>query len=370
MSHALEGMRVLVLNRESLVAPGVPSLSVSARVTEVLDYLEETCGVEHFSVAENDGCVTRAVAWADVMLLSKHRSAQALELVRLARSLGKAVIYDLDDWVFSFPGYSGGRIGTVDNYTLDIIALCDYVTVANQELMRRLPGVIPDARLVFLPNGMWIERYDRHVGVRRAFATPCSGRIVFTNADFLKVQESKEAILSALNVFFMRHPDYLLDFYGDPFPEMFSLPFIHFTNRMPYQEYMRAIVAGDYMFSITPLGASEDMDTESFNACKNPFKYINYGVARIPGIYSSAMIYRDCVQHGVTGLLVENTYEAWLDAMEQYVTDRALRQRVCDNAFAHVMQNYHVRDGAQILSSLIAELVFGARSVRTDVRIN
>jgi glycosyltransferase involved in cell wall biosynthesis len=233
------------------------------------------------------------------------------------------------------------------------------VTVANQELMQRLPGVVPDARLVFLPNGMWIERYDRRIEPRWERSTACSGRIVFTNADFLKVQESKEAILSALNVFFIRHPDYVLDFYGDPFPEMFSLPFLHFTNRISYQEYMRAIVAGDYMFAITPLGASEDADSAGFNACKNPFKYINYGVARIPGIYSAAAIYKDCVQHGVTGLLVENTYEAWLDAMEQYATDLALRQRVRDAAFAHVMQDYHVSAGAQILSQLMIDLLVG-----------
>jgi hypothetical protein len=165
-------------------------------------------------------------------------------------------------------------------------------------------------------------------------------------------------------VFFFRHPDYVLDFYGDPFPEMFSLPFLHFTNRMPYQEYMRAIVAGDYMFAITPLGASEDADSAGFNACKNPFKYINYAVARIPGIYSSAVIYRNCVQHGVTGLLVKNTYEAWLEAMEQYHIDLALRKRVCDAAFADVTRDFHVSAGARILSRLIAELVARLRPGR------
>ena len=370
MSHALRGARILVLNRESLVAPGVPSLSVSARVTEVLDYLENSSGVEHFSVSESDVCVTQAVAWADIMVLSKHRSAQSLELVRLARRLGKGIIYDVDDWIFSFPCYSGGRTEAVGNHTLDIIALCDYVTVANQELMQRLPGVIPDSRLVFLPNGMWVERYDTRIEPRAAAPSVFSGRIVFTNADFLKVQESKEAILSALNVFFIRHPDYVLDFYGDPFPEMFSLPFLHFTNRMPYQEYMRAIVAGDYMFAITPLGASEDEESAAFNACKNPFKYINYGVARIPGIYSSAVIYQDCVQHGVTGLLVENTYEAWLDAMEKYANDLALRKRVRDAAFDHVMHDYHVSVGARVLSCLIAELVAGQCEARVVAPIN
>jgi len=343
--------RVLILHRESLVAPGAPSLSVSARISEVLDYLASRGGIEHCSVSENDTCIERAVAWADVMVLSKHRSARALALVKLAKQLGKGVIYDIDDWIFSFPSYSGGAAGKACDYSMEIIAQCDCVTVANQMLMERIPRVAPNAKLAYLPNGMWVERYGPSVPkVGRARHAP---RIVFTNADFLKVQESKDAILSALNVFFMRHPDWVLDFFGDPFPEMFSLPFLHFTNRMPYQDYMRAIVSGDYMFAITPLGAEEDADSVDFNACKNPFKFINYGVARIPGIYSSAKIYLDCVEHGKTGLLVENEFEAWLDAMEQYAASPELRLAVSDSAYEVVMRDFHVRDGAEVFMALL-----------------
>lgn len=343
--------KVLVLHRESLVAPGAPSLSVSARITEVLDYLADSGGVEHCAVSENDPCVEGAVRWADVMVLSKHRSARALELVRLARRLGKGVVYDVDDWIFSFPSYSGGSACATANHTLDIIALSHVVTVANEELLKRVPDVIPLARLILLPNGMWVERYGQGAAGRaEGRGAP---RVVFTNADFLKVQESKDAILSALNVFFMRHPDWVLDFFGDPFPEMFSLPFLHFTNRMPYQEYMRAIVSGGYMFAITPLGADEDAESAVFNACKNPFKYINYGVAGIPGIYSRARIYRDCVVQDETGLLVENRFETWLDAMERYAASAALRNRVSWAAHGHVSRAYHVKDAAQVFMGLL-----------------
>ncbi len=369
MSHTSRNPRILVLNRDSLVAPGVPSLSVSARVVEVLDYLGDTSGIEHFSVSENDKCVFNAIAWADIIILSKHRSVQALNLVQHARRLKKSVVYDLDDWIFSFPGYSGGNSPSIENHTLDIISLCDYVTVANHELMRRLPAVVPNAKLVFLPNGMWIERYDQPSKLKNEVSNGASGRIIFTNADFLKVQESKEAILSALNVFFIRHPEYVLDFYGDPFPEMFSLPFLHFTNRMPYQDYMRTIVSGDFMFAITPLGAGEDEDSVSFNACKNPFKYINYGVAKIPGIYSSSQIYQDCVVDGVTGLLVENKYEPWLNAMEKYAADFALRKRVSDAAYFQVTKDYHVRAGSEVLSSLISALL-PERKIKPIMSIN
>lgn len=347
-------VRVLVLQRESLVAAGVPSLSVSARITEVLDYLESFGGIEHAAISEVDPHAALAVEWAEVLMLSKHNSSSALSLTQLARSRGVKVIYDIDDWIFSFPSYSGGRGANDRKFVRDIIALADVVTVANDELMRRVPHVMPEIAPVLLPNGMWVERYGNGHGHETQSSSP---RVLFTNADFLKVQSAKDGILTALHVFFSRHSDYVLDFFGDPFPEMFSLPFLHFTNRIPYDSYMRAIVAGDYSFAITPLGAGEDEEATEFNACKNPFKYINYGTAKIPGIYSNATIYKTCVQHEETGLLVDNTYDAWLDALELMARNPALRGRICAQAHADVNDRFHVRHGGRVLHGIISDLI-------------
>lgn len=347
-------VRVLVLQRESLVAAGAPSLSVSARITEVLDYLESFGGLEHAAISEGDPYVALAVEWADILILSKHNSSSALGLTQLASSRGLKIIYDIDDWIFSFPGYSGGHRANDRNFVRDIIALADVVTVANDELMRRVPQVMPGITPVLLPNGMWVERYSFGYGHGAQSTSP---RILFTNADFLKVQSAKDGILTALHVFFSRHPDYVLDFFGDLFPEMFSLPFLHYTNRIPYNSYMRAIVAGDYKFAITPLGADEDKEAAEFNACKNPFKYINYGTAKIPGIYSNATIYKSCIQHQETGLLVDNTYDAWLDALELMANNTSLRNRIREKSHADVNDRFHVRHSARVLHGIICNLV-------------
>ncbi len=362
MSFNLSGLRVLIMSRESLVAPGAVSLSVSARIKEVLDYLSYTSGLDCISLFESDSLISKAIAWADIVVLNKHRSENSLESVRLARSLGKILIYDIDDWIFSFPVSSGGYDETNRNYAMEIIKLCDCVTVSNDNILQRLQGIIPNSKLILVPNGIWVERYSESIDFDGKKNHSDSRRIVFTNADFLKVQESKDDILSALNVFFLRHPEYGLDFYGDPFPEMHSLPFLHFTNRMPYQEYIHSIIAGNYMFAITPLGGVEDVNETSFNVCKNPFKYINYGLAHIPGIYSCASIYKDCVQHEITGLLVENTYKSWLDAMEKFAIDWSLRDRVSNAAFADVARRYHISLPAQIFSRILEALVIKNRN--------
>lgn len=347
-------IKILVLQRESLVAVGVPSLSVSARITEVLDYMESRGGIEYAAISELDPCAHLGVEWADVLILSKHNSSATLGLAQMASSSGVKIIYDIDDWIFSFPAYSGGRSANRHNFAAEIIELSDVVTVANEELLNRLPHKLPGVKPVLMPNGMWVERYLGGNCFDREAINP---RILFTNADFLKVQSAKDSILTALHVFFSRHPDYVLDFFGDPFPEMFSLPFLHFTSRISYGSYMRSITAGGYSFAITPLGSEEDEDALEFNACKNPFKYINYGTAKIPGIYSNAHIYKSCVLDGETGLLIENSFEAWLEALEFMAGNDILRNSVRENSHDDVNQRFHVRNSSKVLQEVLSELL-------------
>ncbi|RQR58329.1 glycosyltransferase family 1 protein [Burkholderia sp. Bp9125] len=343
--------KILALQRESHVAFGVPSLSVAARITEVLEFMEARGELTFTAISENDECAFAGVDWCDVLILSKHSSRRAVELVKRARARGVRIIYDVDDWIFSFPRYSGGqgnntRLGLIH----ELIDLSDSVTVANTTLLRKIRSIVP--RAVLVPNGMWVEKYVTPGSAAGEEAWP--PRIVFTNADFLKLQAAKDMLLTALQVFFLRHPEYVLDFYGDPFPEMFSLPFLHFTNRMPYADYMHALVSGRYQFAITPLGSSEDAEAAEFNACKNPFKYLNYGAAQVPGIYSRAPIYVGSVSDGATGLLVSNDFDGWVDALERLAGDNGLRTDIRAAAFDDVMRNHHVSASADVLSDVIS----------------
>ncbi|QQN35639.1 glycosyltransferase [Rahnella aceris] len=343
-------MRVVALQRESHVAMGVPSLSVSARITEVLEYMQFQERLVYASISESDPVSSKAIEWADVIILSKHSSHQALAITKAAKLKKVKVIYDIDDWIFSFPKYSAGaqhneRLPVIH----EIIALADTVTVANEFLFERVSEFVPNVQLV--PNGMWVDKYSsKEVILNKKHNTH---KIIFTNADMIKMQASKEMLFTALQVFFTKNKNYTLDFYGDPFPEMHSLPFLYFTNRMPYDSYMRALVAGQYEFSISPLGSTEDSDAASFNRCKNPFKYLNYGCAGVPGIYSNATIYENSVTNLQTGILIENDYGSWLDALQTMSSNVELRQSISVNAFDDVNKNYHIKISADALAEII-----------------
>ena len=66
-------IKVLVLQRESLVARDVPSLSVSARVVEVLDYLKDTNYLDYFTMSEKDPLIYSAAKLVDFIFLDIER---------------------------------------------------------------------------------------------------------------------------------------------------------------------------------------------------------------------------------------------------------------------------------------------------------
>jgi hypothetical protein len=47
------------------------------------------------------------------------------------------------------------------------------------------------------------------------------------------------------------------------------------------------------------------------------------------GVFTDAPAYQDCVRHGVTGLLLPNEPEVWVQAILGLAEDSALRDQFC-----------------------------------------
>jgi hypothetical protein len=52
-----------------------------------------------------------------------------------------------------------------------------------------------------------------------------------------------------------------------------------------------------------------------FNACKSNLKWLEYSCLGIPTLASNVTPYKESIQHGVTGYLIENTPEAWTETI-------------------------------------------------------
>lgn len=72
------------------------------------------------------------------------------------------------------------------------------------------------------------------------------------------------------------------------------------------------------------------------NRCKSDIKFLDYCAIRAAGIYSKGPAYESSVQHLETGWLAENDVDAWSEALEQLISDGALRLQLARNASAYL----------------------------------
>jgi processive 1,2-diacylglycerol beta-glucosyltransferase len=345
-SRSMSKLKIMIVQRQSNVSGTLFSRSVSARISQPLQYLSEQDKVAWQEIDEN------RVAKSDIdalgcVIFQKHRSSRAVEIAEIAKKMNVPIIYDLDDWILRYPSYSGGKNSDASREAfLKLLDLADIVTVSNERLLYEMRPFRSELEL--LPNGFHAEKYHP---VNEESRAPY--KVVFSNADYLKLQNFKKGFVSVLREFFKGRPEFELHFYGDPFPEIAELPFLRNFGSLSYEEHKRKLAAGGYAFAIAPLGGIEDHESFFFNCCKNPFKYLEYGGLLIPGIYSRSPIYENCVRPEETGLLVENRYEDWVMAMERLAGDEGLRADLRKASYEDVVQGRHIRFSAEKLWSLI-----------------
>lgn len=87
-----------------------------------------------------------------------------------------------------------------------------------------------------------------------------------------------------------------------------------------YPAFARWMVASlDWDIGLAPL------EDKEFTRCKSDIKFLDYSLLGIPGCYSNVPAYQHTVQHGVTGLLTDNTPADWHDALSRLINQPALR---------------------------------------------
>ena len=101
------------------------------------------------------------------------------------------------------------------------------------------------------------------------------------------------------------------------------------------------------------------LEDDAFTRGKSDLKYLDYGALGIPGVFSDVRPYRETVRHRETGLLAANEPEAWAEALEEIVSDGALRARLAEAAKADVHGSRMLETNATRWSDAIEAIVPG-----------
>ncbi|HEX3631224.1 MAG TPA: glycosyltransferase [Casimicrobiaceae bacterium] len=104
-----------------------------------------------------------------------------------------------------------------------------------------------------------------------------------------------------------------------------------------YDKYLEFKVSRRWHIGIAPLIG------DGFEKYKTNNKYREYGGCMVPGVYSDVSPFRETVDDGKTGILVDNNAGAWIGALEKLVAFPVLRSAIAREAFEDVRRHHDLR---------------------------
>jgi glycosyltransferase involved in cell wall biosynthesis len=265
----------------------------------------------------------------------------AISLVENVRRAGVQLIYALDDNLLDLPArqlplVSQGKAWPTEEHIWVVhffLRQADGVTVTTRALQERLLGFNPN--MVVVPQAL-DERLLVGGGPPSISSPFGQRRKVIGYMGTLTHDDDLTMILPALHIIWERHGSEIeFQIVGgvgrvntlqalkelpvrvvNPRPEEIEYPLF----MLWFSSHLRWDIA------ISPL------EDTPFNQCKSEIKFLDYSAIGAAGIYSQVPAYESSVRHLETGWLAENEVDAWVEALEELLSNDRLRMQIAQNA--------------------------------------
>ncbi len=330
--------------------------------------LAEVCIFSTEDISRND--MAEIFQWADVIMTQSPAGIDSIALTLKYQEMGKVVIADYDDLVYSCspfnPGYKTLGMKEVkikqkdgteiwfwkdgekgfsikDNYfrykaQIDLLNVIDGLTVTNEYLLEKYLMEMPEEsgeKSFILPNSIDFDLFKPFE--KRENKKVRIGWLA-SSSHFNEAWMMKDIIESILKKYNDTVQFVLL---GDV-PELWQL----FKEKIEYHHfvdlsiYPLKLAALNLDIGICPLVKDE------FNSYKSPLKWSEYSAYKIPAVVTDFPPY-DCVEEGVTGLKAGDTIE-FFDKLCLLVENKKLREDIGNNAFEKNYQDFNLKTNAKL----------------------
>ena len=263
-------------------------------------------------------------------------------IVRFLKSIDKKIIYDIDDYYLDIPSYSfSGHLGygKRKGYFIDNLNDSDLIVVSTDFLKETLSGYNKNIVVVenTLPEYHFRERSFSGETVRILITSNDNLKIISFKNDFLKcLREIKKIFNNKIELIFL-----------GKFSNVDNLEDIadKFYDRMTPELYRDYLNNNSINIGLVPLGGEEDPVTLLSHSCKSNIKFLEFADFGIAGIYSDVEPYKSLGSRK-GGIVVENNYDHWLNAIRKLINSQELCSEIIENSRAIVREKY-MKDHSQ-----------------------
>ncbi len=268
----------------------------------------------------------------DTLFCFRSCSPKALAIARLARRLGKRVVWSTDDDLLSLDlnNPAGGRHARpkIKAATERLISESDLLWLHSSHVEKRLRQLCPSTVVSPVPPPVKPKcSTDKPPGIIRI------GHIGdFTHSNELDV------LVEAINRLSKRPTTsrWQFDFIGFTPPEIRHHPNVRSIDYIPgLDNFHRWLARADWDIGVAPLSSTP------FNNGKTDNKYRTFAAFGISGIYSNTPPYSDVVSNEKNGLLCDFSSDGFFSSIARLMDDSKLRKFVKENAFALVHETHN-----------------------------
>jgi len=286
-------------------------------------------------------------------------------LIARAKSLGKRVLFDVDDLVFD-DRYTHLVMETlaqpVEEQSLQFwfghiarsgctMRLCDGVITTNAFLAERIrdfcglptwtiPNFLNHAQIEWSSRIRAAKQHsdwerDGHVDIGYFSGTPTHER------DFALIEPALVTLLES-------NPAVRLRIVGFPPQSELLAPFAHRIETLPLQDFLNLQrVIGDVELNIVPLQDNE------FANCKSELKYFEAAIVGTVTIATPTFTYRGVIDHGWNGYLA--TAQQWEDVLRERVATVDEVPTVAERAAVDALERYAPEAQAPVLRAALLD---------------
>lgn len=289
------------------------------------------------------------IKWADVVVMQRGVKGWVKGLMLKCKSLGKPVIYEIDDLLTDLPDFLGHHKLYFKNRLriMELIRSADMVTVTQPRLAQALSEMNPVIRIC--PN-----YGNPDVPIRPPRELVVDGGVVsliIASSDRIRM----DFVIPALGEIVARFGKRVRVVCIGPISEKLNAAGIPCESYsiVPHHEFMELVRQQVNPIGIIPL------DDSRFSSCKSAVKYFDYSIGGVPSVCSNVPPYADVVSHMSNGLLAENSTESWVACLSALIENDDLRLAIAEAAQQHVVNNHSISQTVDAWRAVFSEIAPG-----------
>ena len=293
--------------------------------------------------------VKNKIEKADVIVFQRPNTLNALQLVRLCKSLGKKVIFENDDTYLYGKGIDPNLLENdkqrevakeMSNITNQILSICDGA-IASTEILAKEYGEI-NPNVVVLKNCIDpLDEYTCKPNTTGKYRVGFIGSVT-TNDDYihlkdqiLRLDERNDVTIVIMGV---KYKDGTFAKFMTKDHEFWSsLKNVEWHSYVPVREYMYTLSKLALDVAIIPRKDSY------FNQCKSNLKFLEMSLLKIPVIAQGIATYEQDKDYLTLVYDNANWYNEIINSKNNYSEYKKLAEKAHD----YVLENYNIKTYAQ-----------------------